>query len=95
VKTIAAKVPDELAEAVRKTAEANGITVSTLIKQALTDATIRDASVEREILHQLHRIGNNLNQIARRCNARRVVDRQTLEALLRVEKELKELLRDR
>ncbi len=46
------------------------------------------------LLYELKRIGNNINQIARHCNASRAVDRAALDALLSIERELKELYRD-
>jgi predicted transcriptional regulator len=92
MRTISAKVDDELYEKVKKVADENNITISTLLKQAFQNSTIKDVSVEREILFQIHKIGINLNQIAKRCNAKKTVDRLTLEALSRIENELKELL---
>jgi IS5 family transposase len=95
VQTICAKIPDEVAEKLRRVAADSGVSVSELVRALITSRPVKTAAVkeaEREKLHQLHRIGNNLNQIARRCNVRRAVDRQALEALVRIEKELKRLL---
>ena len=92
MKTIGAKVDDELYETAKRVAEANGLTVSKMLKQAFTSAVIKDTSHEQKILHELHRIGNNLNQIARYTNSKKVLDRQVLASLSRIENDLKELL---
>jgi len=92
MRTISAKVDDELYETAKRVAEANGLTVSKMLKQAFTSATIKDTSHEQKLLHELHRIGNNLNQIARHANTRGGLDRQVLASLSRIESDLKELL---
>jgi antitoxin component of RelBE/YafQ-DinJ toxin-antitoxin module len=92
MKTISAKVDDELYETAKRVAEANGLTVSKMLKQAFTTATIKDTSSEYKILHELNRIGNNLNQIARYANTNKTLDRQILASLSRLEDELKEIL---
>ncbi len=92
MKTISAKVDDELYNTAKRVAEANGLTVSKMLKQAFTSATIKDTSADRKILHELHRIGNNLNQIARYANTKKVLDRQVLASLARIEEDLKGLL---
>jgi len=92
LKTISAKVDDELYETAKRVAEANGLTVSKMLKQAFTSATIKDTSYEQKLLHELHRIGNNLNQIARYANTHKALDRQVLASLARIEEDLKGLL---
>jgi len=92
MKTISAKVDDELYETAKRVAEENGLTVSKMLKQSFTSATIKDTRYEQKILHELHRIGNNLNQIARYVNTHKALDRQVLASLSRIESDLKELL---
>ena len=92
MKTISAKVTDELYERAKQIAKDNSLSVSAMIKQAFTTASIKDISYEKKILHQLHRIGNNVNQLSRHCNTKKVLDRQILLSLLRIETDLKELL---
>ncbi len=92
MRTISAKVDDELYETAKRVAEANGLTVSKMLKQAFTSATIKDTSSEQKLLQELNRIGNNLNQIARYVNTKKVLDRQVLASLARIESDLKELL---
>ena len=92
MKTISAKVDEELYNKAKRIAQENGLTVSAMLKQAFTSATIKDTSADRKILHELHRIGNNLNQIARHANTHKALDRQVLASLVSIESDLKELL---
>lgn len=92
MKTIAAKVSDELYDQLRQVADEHGITVSKMIVQALETGEIRDTRPQIELLRQINRIGNNLNQIARRCNSQKFVDREVLESLFRIEEEVKRLI---
>lgn len=64
--------PDEL-EKVRATAEALGITVSAFIRAAALGDHLRPrpTSVSREAVHQLARVGNNLNQLTHWANTHR------------------------
>jgi len=92
MRTISAKVDDELYETAKRVASENNLTVSKMLKQAFTTATIKDTSHEEWIHHQLKRIGNNLNQITRHANSKKVLDRQVLASLSRIESDLNELL---
>jgi antitoxin component of RelBE/YafQ-DinJ toxin-antitoxin module len=92
MKTISAKVDDELYETAKRVAEANGLTVSKMLKQAFTSATIKDTSYEQKILFELNRIGNNLNQISKYANTHKKLDMQILSSLARIEDDLKKLL---
>jgi len=92
MKTISAKVDDELYETAKLVAEANGLTVSKMLKQAFISATIKDTSYEQKILFELNRIGNNLNQISKYANIHKKLDMQILSSLARIEDDLKKLL---
>jgi len=92
MRTISAKVNEELYTLAKEIAKKNGLSLSAMLKQAFTTASIKDISYEKKILHQLHRIGNNINQLSRHCNTKKVLDRQILSSLLRIETDLKELL---
>ncbi len=92
MRTISAKVDDELYETAKRVAETLGLTISKMLKQAFTTAAIKDTRYERELLYELHRIGNNINQIAKYANTNKVLDRQILASLARFESDLKELL---
>ena len=91
--TVGAYVDDDLYAKAKQIADQNGITVSAMVKQALTDATITDTRPKIELLHEMKRIGNNLNQIAKRANTYGVVDRAVLSSLLLIEQEIAEIRR--
>ena len=86
--TISSYVSDEIYENIKEVALSNNISVSKVIKSALDGITIRDRSIELEILYHLNRIGNNLNQISKIANINKFVDKQTLKSLVRIEKSL-------
>ncbi len=92
MKTIGARVDDELYEIAQRIANENGLTVSKMLKQAFTTAVIKDVSHERKLLHEIHRIGNNINQISKYANTKKVLDRQVLSMLSKIESDIKELL---
>ncbi len=46
------------------------------------------ADVSPEVLYHLAKIGNNLNQISKRCNINKAVDRLTLEELVAIKQSL-------
>ncbi len=92
MRTISAKVNDELYELANRTAQENGLTVSSMLKQSFTSAVIKDTSEEKRIFCELKRIGNNLNQVARYTNIKKVLDRQVLASLSRIEKEVRQIL---
>ena len=46
----------------------------------------------KELLYEINRIGNNLNQIAKHCNIRKSVDKLVLKELVDIEKRLNELM---
>ena len=92
MRTIAAKVSKELYRKVKSIAEQNGITVSEAIKQAIAKARIEDPAPKEKAVREIARIGNNINQIARKVNSVRAVDIAVLIELRAIEKELAKLL---
>ena len=84
--------PEELAEWHAK-AEAAGVTLSELVRQAMGRTrtwTAKSAAAEREKLRQVARIGNNLNQIARWANTyKQAADAaEVIAHLLAIEREI-------
>ena len=79
--------PDEFAQIQRELEVAN-ISFSTFARSAILKKKIR-LPIERELLTELSRIGNNLNQIARSCNQGE--KKSVLVELVAIEKQLKEL----
>ena len=45
----------------------------------------------KELLYEINRIGNNLNQIAKHCNTTKTIDKLVLQSLVEIEKKLNEL----
>ena len=87
------RVPIEQLESWKRHAAAAGMSVSAFIKQSVgMDGKVRVKSVERgdvvearrERTRQLARIGNNLNQIARRVNTNDITAGETLTELVRL-----------
>ncbi len=92
MRTISAKVDDKLYELANSIAQENGLTVSAMLKQSFTSAVIKDTAEEKRIFGELKRIGNNLNQVARYTNIKKVLDRQVLASISRIEKEVRKVL---
>ena len=92
MRTISAKVSDELYEIAKKKAEENNLTISSMLKQAFTTATIKDKSVEIALAEEINRVGNNLNQISRHANIHKALDRSVLASIKFIEQRLDEVL---
>lgn len=59
---------EEEAEQIKEKIEASGCTMREYMLQSSINAKVLDNSAVLEIMPELKRIGNNLNQIAKRCN---------------------------
>jgi hypothetical protein len=105
LRTIATKVNDEFYNEIKKMADDNNITISKLLKKALKkitnddikniDETIKTKTeTNKRIVYELNRLGQNLNQIAKHCNSKKIVDKLVLEELIKIEKELQGLTND-
>ena len=97
MRTISAKVSDEVFDFANKLAQSKNISISELIKQSLTSSKIEMGDVEKKAIHRermyhLNRIGNNLNQIARKLNTNNVIDREILSAMVEIQKEIREIV---
>ena len=88
--TISAYVSNEIYKSAKDLADENNTSVSKIIKSAFANVEVKDKSISLQILNELQRIGNNLNQISKRCNIRKSVDIQTLKSLVEIEKHLQE-----
>jgi len=88
MRTISAKVSDEVYQIVDELATTKNITKSEVIKQAILNSKIEDSSLKFKKLFELNAIGNNLNQIAKICNIKKATDLATLEQLKIIEKKL-------
>ncbi len=91
MKTISAKVSNEIYDIVNEIADTHSITKSEAIKQAILNSKFEDKSLKFKIYYELNAIGNNLNQIAKKCNIKKSVDLAVLEQLKIIEKKLNDL----
>lgn len=92
---ISVRFPREEAERLRKMARSLGISVSTMVR-ALCRAEQprrRRGTVSREAIHQLIRVGNNLNQIAHWANTHKHLrsERELSEALEQLSRAIKRI----
>jgi len=104
LRTIATKVDDVFYNKIKKIADDNNITISKLLKEALKKITDNDIKniktiktkieTNKRIVYELNRIGQNLNQIARYANSKKIVDKLVLEELIQIEKYLQGLTSD-
>jgi len=88
--------PDEWT-IIEQKADAAGVKPSDFIRQSALKSKVKrsDKKEQLHLISQIAKIGNNLNQIARRCNTEKIIDRLTLEELYKIEQQLMELLNDR
>ena len=80
-------------------ADLSGMTISSLIRQAISRTktwTVADKSLVKEQTRQIARIGNNLNQIARWANTYKSTAEavQIIQALRLIEQSLNKLKKD-
>jgi len=90
--TIGASVDDETYQKAKQIAEENHTSVSQIVKASFGGIEVKDKSLALQILNELSAIGNNLNQISKRCNIKKSVDIQTLKSLTNIEQQLKEFI---
>ncbi len=90
-------------EKLEQLAEEKGVTKAEWIRQKIgakiDEEDIRAPKPKRTatqtdtaLLYELHKIGNNINQLARYANTNKALDRQILSELVKIEDRLKTLL---
>ncbi len=67
-KQIVIRVSEEELEQIKEKVEQSGKNQQQYVIEALTQSNIVNLDGVKELLPELKRIGNNLNQIAKRCN---------------------------
>lgn len=78
---------------VEKSAKAN-MNISEYIRSAAKKSEVQE-STKKEIINltlQIAKIGNNLNQIARKVNTKKIIDVEVLKQLKKIEDELRKCL---
>jgi predicted DNA-binding protein len=90
MRTIACKVSDEFYQKIKEKADNIGITISSYLKQSLENSKVVNKKEEQKLirqrLYELNRIGNNLNQIAKRTNEGKTL---ILSELVEIERAIK------
>lgn len=77
----------------KEKAEVEGVTIADIVRKAVLRLRPRKIPEEcRKLRGELGRIGNNINQIARRANKNREVDLLVLEELLKIREALMTLV---
>jgi len=72
-------------------AKALDITLSQLLRKKILGNRERLATkCDKELLYEINRIGNNLNQIAKHCNINKSVDKLVLKSLVEIERKINE-----
>ena len=71
------------------------MTISDFIRKSIRRSVVKEKvknEKSEELILQISKIGNNLNQIARKCNIEKKVDLEVLRQLKKIQDELKKCL---
>ena len=91
-KRVTIRFTDDEYNKVYSSAQELGISLSDYIRRKATGNRERISSkCNKELLYEMNRIGNNLNQIAKHCNINKSVDKLVLKSLVEIEKKLNDL----
>jgi hypothetical protein len=73
--------------------ENSNITFSDYAREIIVNGKVKitQSSINQDLLYELNRIGNNLNQISKYVNQEKSLDIQVLQTLVSIEKEIKKL----
>ena len=55
---------------------------------------LKDYSIYKNLIKEISKIGNNINQIARYCNYYKEVDKNVLKELNKINEQLQEILKE-
>jgi hypothetical protein len=85
---------EEIEQIERERKKAN-LSFSEYARKVLLKKRVKCKSKDREkLIFELNRIGNNLNQITRRVNEKRMIDFKTLQEVEQIKKSLEEFLKN-
>jgi len=87
--------PTELDKIEQLAEENNAKNLSDFIRQVVLTGKFKVPKVSQNfenLLYEINKIGNNINQIAKQCNINKEVDIQVLQELAKIEEELSILL---
>ena len=92
-KRVTIRLTQEEYEKLKEKANTLGITTSAYIrKKILGNREKVLTKCDKDLLYEINRIGNNLNQIAKHCNINKSVDKLVLQELVTIEQQLQKLL---
>ena len=91
-KRVTIRFTDDEYNKVYSSAQELDISLSTYIrKKTLGNRERISSKCDKELLYEMNRIGNNLNQISKHCNTTKTIDKLVLQSLVEIEKKLNDL----
>ena len=91
-KRVTIRFTDDEYNQLKEKADELDISLSTYIrKKTLGNREKISTKCDKELLYEINRIGNNLNQIAKYCNTTKTIDKLVLKSLVEIEKKLNDL----
>jgi FMN-dependent NADH-azoreductase len=91
---ITIRLSDDFINKLKEEAQKNELTLSDMVRVKLTEKNKINKRNNQQLVYELNRIGLNLNQIAKHCNSKKIVDKLVLEELIVIEKQLQEITND-
>ncbi|MDD3417553.1 MAG: plasmid mobilization relaxosome protein MobC [Lachnospiraceae bacterium] len=79
----------------RKNAEANGLNPSEYVRELILNGGTIDTSFaidRRDLINQISKVGNNINQLTRLANTNRLVSDHILKQIVDLLKEIQKLM---
>ena len=90
---IVIRVSDDELAMIQKKVEQSGINQQQFLIKAASEKNIINTDGIKSLIPELKRIGNNLNQITRKCNEGSIIDDEVLHTVQIIGKELNEVWR--
>ena len=90
---IVIRVNDDELSAIQKKVEQSGVSQQQFLINSVSEKNIINTDGIKSLIPELKRIGNNLNQITKKCNEGSVIDDEVLCSVQIIGKELNEAWR--
>jgi hypothetical protein len=87
-KQIVIRVSEEELLQIKKKVEQSGIKQQDFLLKAILEKPVTNTDGIKEVMPELKRIGNNLNQIAKQCNEENAVNLRTMAETKKIGEEL-------
>ena len=87
-KQIVIRVSEEELAQIKKKVEQSGIKQQDFLLKAILEKPVTNTDGIKEVMPELKRIGNNLNQIAKQCNEENAVSLRTMAETKKIGEEL-------